>query len=703
MGIATLVISNLAISKKTMKRHIYLEDIPMDQAKEVFAQALADAGLWQPLSSESVPITAANGRVTAAPIWAKFSSPHYHAAAMDGFAVRAQDTHGAMETHAIQLTLIEEDEQAAEAIRPAKAVNTGHALPAWANAVVMIEHTQPVTLPDGGAGLDIRAALPPWHHVRPMGEDMVATELVLPANHTIRAVDLGAMAGSGHAVVDVYRQPRVAIIPTGSELVTAEDAVSNPLKAGQIIEYNSLVMAAQIENWGGLPTRFPPVQDNLEAIKTAVSQAALNHDLILVNAGSSAGSEDYTAHVVQALGRLLVHGIAVRPGHPVIFGMIGEESGGAGERGSGGESDDKFPHPPISPAPTPIVGVPGYPVSAALTGEMFIEPVLAQWRGQPAYEAPIMQATLTRKLNSHTGDDDYVRVAVGNVGGKVMATPISRGAGVITSLVRADGIVRIPRFSEGAEMGAAVNVHLYRTPREIDKTIVAIGSHDLTLDVLAQFLAEREGGWRLMSANVGSMGGLVALRRGECHLGGSHLLDPETGVYNDSYVRRYLPNEEIVLVTLVGREQGWIVPAGNPKGLAGWADAANADVQFVNRQRGAGTRVLLDYELGKVGISAEAMRGYEREEYTHLAVAAAIASGVADAGLGIRAAARALELDFVPLAHEQYDLVIPKAHYESELLRPLLDLLHDGAFKTAVSALPGYDVAPMGEARLLRM
>ena len=416
-----------------MKRHIYLEDIPMDQAKEVFAQALADAGLWQPLSSESVPITAANGRVTAAPIWAKFSSPHYHAAAMDGFAVRAQDTHGAMETHAIQLTLIEADTEAAEAIRPAKAVNTGHALPAWANAVVMIEHTQPVTLPDGGDGLEIRAALPPWHHVRPMGEDMVATELVLPANHTIRAVDLGAMAGSGHAVVEVYRRPRVAIIPTGSELISAETAVSNPLKPGQIIEYNSLVMAAQIENWGGIPTRFPAVQDNLEAIKTAVSQAVIDHDLILINAGSSAGSEDYTAHVVQALGRLLVHGIAVRPGHPVIFGMIGDQGSGIGDQD----------------AVTPIIGVPGYPVSAALTGEMFIEPVLAQWRGQPAYEAPIMQATLTRKLNSHTGDDDYVRVAVGNVGGKVMATPISRGAGVITSLVRADGIVT-PAVAEDA-------------------------------------------------------------------------------------------------------------------------------------------------------------------------------------------------------------------------------------------------------------
>ncbi|MCA9934186.1 MAG: substrate-binding domain-containing protein, partial [Anaerolineales bacterium] len=178
--------------------------------------------------------------------------------------------------------------------------------------------------------------------------------------------------------------------------------------------------------------------------------------------------------------------------------------------------------------------------------------------------------------------------------------------------------------------------------------------------------------------------------------GGSHLLDPETGVYNVSYVRRYLPDQPVVLVTLVGREQGWIVPPGNPKGLQGWADAANPEVRMVNRQRGAGTRVLLDYELGQRGITPQQVQGYEREEYTHLAVAAAVASGTADAGLGIRAAARALELDFVPLAHEQYQLVMPQAHYEGELLRPLLDLLHDGRFQQAVAALPGYDVAGMG-------
>ncbi len=674
-----------------MKRHIYLEDIPLDEAQAALTAVLQSHNLWQPLEMEMVPVTAANGRVTAEAIFANISSPHYHAGAMDGYAVRAQDTHGATETNPLRLPLVE---------GTARAINTGHALPPWANAVIMIEHTQLVEV-EGAPAIEIRASVPPWHHVRPMGEDMVATELVLPANHKLRPVDLGALAGSGHAVIPVYRRPRVAIIPTGSELVAAETAcpepveggVTNGISPGQIIEYNSIVLAAQIENWGGIPTRWPIVPDDFEAIKTAVSQAAQNHDLILINAGSSAGSEDYTAHVVKALGQLIVHGVAVRPGHPVIMGMI--EIGD-----SRLETDEQSPVSNLQ-SPVPIIGVPGYPVSAALTGEIFVEPLLARWQGQPAYEPPTLEATLTRKLASPTGDDDFVRVAVGKVGGNVMATPLSRGAGVITSLVRADGIVRIPRFSEGADAGSPVTVHLYRTPREIEKTIVVIGSHDLTLDLLAQFLAEKEGAWRLASANVGSLGGLVALRRGEAHLGGSHLLDPETGVYNESYIRRYLPNQEIALVTLVGREQGWIVSPGNPKNLADWADAANPDVQIVNRQRGAGTRVLFDYELSQRGIAPEQVRGYEREEYTHLAVAAAVASGVADAGVGIRAAARALALDFVPLAHEQYQLVIPKAYFESELLRPLLDLLHDDGFKTAVSALPGYDVHPMGQVTFL--
>jgi len=343
---------------------------------------------------------------------------------------------------------------------------------------------------------------------------------------------------------------------------------------------------------------------------------------------------------------------------------------------------------------TPIIGVPGYPVSAALTVDIFIEPVIAKWLGRRPNELPTETATLTRKIVSPAGDDDFVRVAVGKVGDKLLAAPLSRGAGVITSLVQADGLALIPSGTQGMEAGEKVQVRLYRSRAEIERTILCIGSHDLTLDLMAQFLSRHDR--RLASANVGSQGGLVALRRGEAHFAGSHLLDPKTGEYNISYIRQYMPNIPVKVLALVGREQGLIVKKGNPKGIKSLKDLSRPGVQFVNRQRGAGTRVLLDYHLNLMTISASSIEGYQQEEYTHLGVAASVASGRADCGLGIAAAAQALDLDFVSLFQERYDLVIPKQFAEDELLAPLFGLLADPAFRKAVSQLMGYDVSVMG-------
>jgi len=647
------------------EHRIYLHDIPLDEAWSRFIRALEGAGRWDPLPGEVVPVAEALGRVTAEPVWARVSSPGYHASAMDGYAVRAVDTYGASETAPVRLACVPRLGTLPDVPRPAAYVDTGDPLPAWADAVIMREHAQPL----GDEAVEIMAPVAPWQHVRPLGEDMVATELVLPANHALLPVDLGAVAGAGHTAVSVRRRPRVAVIPTGTELVTVEQAAAAGVRPGDIIEYNSLVLAAQVAQWGGAATRHAIVPDDFALIKAALQEAAAGHDLVLLNAGSSAGSEDYTARAVEELGELLVHGVAVRPGHPVILGMVGG---------------------------TPVIGVPGYPVSAALTGEIFVEPLLARWRGQPPLEKPSIAATITRKLLSPMGEDEWVRVTVGQVGDRVVAAPLSRGAGVITSLVRADGIVRIPRFSEGVDAGQAVTVELYRAPAEIARTLVAIGSHDLTLDLLAQHLAERHPGMRLSSAHAGSLGGLIALRRGEAHLAGAHLLDETTGGYNWSYVRQYLPDLPVALITLVQRDQGLMVPPGNPQGLAGLADLARPDVSIINRQRGAGTRLLLDYRLRQLGIVPESVRGYAREEYTHLAVAAAVASGVATCGLGIRAAARALGLDFVPLEKERYDLVIPLAYLDTGPLQKLLGLLADARFRDAVAALPGYDVTLMG-------
>jgi putative molybdopterin biosynthesis protein len=650
------------------QRSVFLQDVPLQEARSRFEQALRDAGLWKPLEPESIPLDQALGRISAEPIWAQISSPHYHASAMDGYALRATETEGASDRNPVELLVGSQ----------AQYVDTGDPLPEWADSVIPIEDLEVLSNTPKIKEKSIRLMAPtsPWSNVRLLGEDMVATELVIPSGHELRPVDLGAIAASGYDHVQVWRKPRVAIIPTGTEL----RAMGKPVKAGEIIEFNSLVLASQVESWGGLPDRLPIVQDELERIIDAAANAAINHDLVLIIAGSSAGTEDFTADVVEALGTLLVHGIAVRPGHPVILGMIEEASKGG---------------TPRVEKSIPIIGVPGYPVSATLTGEIFVKPLLGRWLSRQEIQPEILTAKLARKVHSRAGDLEYLRVTVGQVGEQWIASPLSRGAGVITSLVRADGIVEIPAGIQGIQAGETVPVRLYRSRQELERTILALGSHDLTLDLLAQFLSLR--GSRLSSGNLGSLGGLIALQRGEAHLAGSHLLDPETGEFNLPYIARYLPDVPVVVVRLVRREQGLILAPGNPKTITGLEDIARSDLAYVNRQRGAGTRILLDYQLEQLGIEPTSVRGYQHEEYTHLAVAAAVASGRADCGLAIHAAAAALKLDFLPLYQERYDLIIPKEHHESARLMPLLQLLGDSEFQETVASLPGYSIDSMGE------
>jgi len=443
-----------------------------------------------------------------------------------------------------------------------------------------------------------------------------------------------------------------------------------PVQPGRIIEFNSLMLAGQVREWGAEPERLAISRDDFAGIKLTVSQAVAQHDVVLVNAGSSAGSEDYTAEVIAELGQVVVHGVAVRPGHPVILGIV----------------DGK-----------PVLGVPGYPVSAVLTLDLFLKPLLAQMLGTALPGRPIIRATMTRKVLSPMGEDEYLRVSLGRVGERIVATPLNRGAGVITSLVRADGIARVPRFSEGVNVGDLVEAELLRPLEEIEQTMVCIGSHDPAIDVLANFIARRHPGRRLTAANVGSFGCLLARKRSESHFGGCHLLDETSGVYNVPYLKRTLEGEPAMLVHLAMRDQGLIVPPGNTKGIHALTDLARPDVRFVNRQKGSGTRVLLDYELAKAGLKPADIQGYEREEFTHLAVAVAVEGGSADVGLGVLAAARALNLEFVPLLREQYDLVVGTSFWDTELLAPLREALGSNQFRSEVEALGGYDAARMGE------
>jgi len=632
-------------------RDYYLSDLPLDEALERFRALLDQSGIALTTAFETIPLIEARGRVTAAPVWAVASSPHYDASAMDGIAVRAKETIGATESSPLRLSSPDQ----------VRWVDTGDPMPDGFDSVIMVEHVHELD----DATIEIRAPVPPYHHVRPIGEDIVATELILPKNHVLRPVDLGACAAAGLTDVSVSRKPVVTIIPTGTELVP----IGATLKPGDIVEFNSLIIGGLVDEWGGSSQTSPPVADDYEAIKTAVSNAAVDSDIVLVNAGSSAGSEDYTAEIVADLGELAVHGVAIRPGHPVVLGVVNGK---------------------------PTLGIPGYPVSAALSCELFVKPLIEKALGLREVSRDIADATIARNVHSPLGEDEYLRVKLGRVRERMVATPIQRGAGVIMSLVRADGLVKIPRLSEGVEAGTQVTVNLLRPLEAIEHTIVATGSHDLVLDLIASELTGT-GGVSFASSNVGSLGGLRAIDRGEAHLAGTHLLDEESGEYNVSFLRRYVRNQCVVLVNLVHRVQGFIIPKGNPASIESLNDLAREDIVFVNRQRGSGTRVLLDYKLVAAGIDTQQVAGYEREEYTHLAVAAAVAGGRANVGLGILSAARAIGMDFIPLFDERYDLAIPEDIYDSKLLAPMLQLIQSSDFRVKVEELGGYDAGQMGE------
>ena len=626
----------------------FLRDVPLPQALQSWRDAMAQAGCPERLEAVRVPVAEAAGRVTAEPVWATRSSPAYDAAAMDGIAVTAADTVGASESTPLALADADFDE-----------VDTGDPIPPGRDAVVMREH---VHRSDEGA--ELRSAVPPYQHVRSIGEDVAATELLLPTGHRLRPYDIAAAAAAGAVELTVRRAPVVAVLPSGDEI----RALTDPASDGEIPDTNSLMLAAQAREAGAQARVLPIVPDDPERIGAAVRDAAATADLVLVVAGSSAGRDDYTARVVADIGRLAVHGVAVRPGHPVVLGVVDR---------------------------TPVIGVPGLPVSAALTFDIFAAPLLASVEGTVPRVRATTKARLARKLATTMGSDDWIRVRLGEVEGRVVATPLPRGAGVLTSLVRADGLLVVPAGLEGHHAGAEVDVQLLRGLDEVARTVVAIGSHDLVLDLAASALRQQDPRLTLASSNVGSLGGLVALRDGLCHLAGSHLLDPETGEYTLPYVDRVLPDEDVAVVRLVHREQGLIVAAGNPLGLTGIADLAG-DVRYVNRQRGAGTRVLLDHELARVGVGPDEVTGYRREEHTHLAVAAAVAAGRADCGLGVLAAARAYGLGFVPVTREPYDLVTTVPVLESGILDPVLALLDDRLFLDQVEALGGYSTGESG-------
>ena len=634
------------------QRNIYISNTPLKEAKKIWQTALHHHGFYEHKPVEIIEVDDSLGRLTAEAVFARRSSPSYNAAAMDGIAVHFGDLTGASEAHSLHLN--------SSRFIP---VNTGNAIPDGYDAVVMIEDVHFVSANE----VELHMPATPWQHVRTIGEDIVATELILPEGHRIRAIDQGAMLATGITEVQVRRPPKAHVIPTGSELIQPSETP----RPGQIVEFNTRILAGYLQEWGANASRGLPVADNPELLKKTLLAAVADNDFVILNAGASAGTRDYSTEVLAEIGEVIVHGVAIKPGKPVILAMV---------KG------------------TPVIGLPGYPVSALLTMRIFVREMISLFLGQGLPVAQYVEAILSRPLHSAMGVDQFVRITLGRVGDNLMATPSGKGAGAVMSLVRADGLLTVSAGCEGIGAGEKVEIELLRPQTEVDSTLVCIGSHDNILDLLANQLHKQRPIVRISSAHVGSMGGIMAMRRGEAHIAGTHLLDEETSEYNISFIKRFLQDIPLQLINLCYREQGLMIARGNPKNIQSFGDIAKGKYTFINRQNGAGTRLLTDKILRDEQIDSAEIIGYDHEEYTHMSVAASVANASVDAGLGIRAAANALNLDFVPIAEERYDLIVPARHLADQKVATVLELIRTNtSFHATILALGGYNLRDCGK------
>jgi len=649
-----------------MDRNIYLTKITLEEAKQKIEEAILEKKIIFKRESEIILTKEALDRITAEPVYARRSSLHYAAVAMDGIAVHSRDTSNTTESNPVILTYQKDFLY----------VNTGNPLPEGFDAVIKIEEVVLVEKDksekdvDGGGRyeqLKIFKAVFPGLNVRQVGEDIITNQLILAANHKVRPMDIGALLAGGVNEIVVRKKPRVAIIPTGEEL---RNPTEEELKPGEIIDFNSQMLAASIKQWGGEPIIYDVVRDLQDELKRTIDSAVKKEDIVAIIAGTSAGSKDFTAQVLKESGEVFFHGIAIMPGKPTIAGMVKN---------------------------TPVIGLPGYPVSFLIAAWEFVLPLLCKITGMPVPVRKKIAAEMSRTVVSRVGDEEFLRVKLAKIDQQLLAYPLSRGAGVISSLVEADGLLRIPAFSEGLAFKEKAEVELLDDSVNLENTLINIGSHDLLLDVLRNDLQTVYPELRLASFHTGSMGGLLALKQGIAHMATSHLLDVESGEYNFPYIRRVLAGHDVVVINMVYREQGLIVAQGNPKNIKGIDDLLRKDITYINRQKGSGTRVLLDYLLSEHKLDAEEIKGYQQEEFSHLMVASAVANQRADLGMGIYSAASAFKLDFIPIIKERYDVIIPRKYYHSDRIQRLLEMINTENFKEGVARLGGYDLSQCGK------
>ncbi|MBP7553776.1 MAG: molybdopterin biosynthesis protein [Spirochaetes bacterium] len=627
----------------------YLSNTELTTALAKYMEILIENGLSP--KEELIPVEESLNRILSRAVYARISNPSYNSSAMDGLAVKARSAFNATETTPVILEKI-------DYLR----VDTGDILPEEYDAVIMIEDV--VDMEDGK--IKILNAVSPWQNVRQIGEDICEGEMILPSFSKITPAFIGAALSCGVTQIWASKRPVIALIPTGDEIVSpfAEK------KDGEIFETNGYTFSSLALEYGCVPVRYDIVKDNLDDIKQTVIKASAVSDIVCVIGGSSAGRDDLSATVISQLGRVVIHGLAIKPGKPCVLGII----------------DNK-----------PALGIPGYPVSGILIFRLIVKKIIEILTGAEFDKPEIIQAELTKKIVSSLKYEEFVRVKLGLIDGKYKAFPFNKGAGAVTSLVKTDGIIRIPQNFEGYNEGKITEVELLRSKKDINNVLIIGGSHDPLIDEIIDICRINYRNMYVSSSNIGSMAGLIAIKRNEAHLAGIHLLDEETGSYNISYIKKYFPDRKTVLIKCVKRIQGIIVEKGNPKNIKTIKDLTNPDIRYVDRQMGSGTRILFDFELQKNSINPRLINGYDRVENTHIAVSLAIKSRTADAGLGVYSASKIYGLDFIPIAEEEYDFLTLERFISDEKLDKFVKSLKNPDFIKRIDDLGGYSYDKIGD------
>ena len=633
-------------------RKIFRELISLDEAKKRLFSAVK---VIQKV--EEIPLTEAYGRILAEDYYSEVDIPPFDRATMDGYAVKAEDTFGAEEDNPVELKVIgkvEAGEVPNMEVRKGTAVeiSTGAVIPKGANAVVMVEYTS-----RKNDSILIYKPVPPGANIMSAGSDIRAGELLVRKGTKLTAREIGVLASAGFDKVKVIMKPKIAVVSTGNELKSPGEK----LEFGKIYDVNTYTICAGIIENGGEPIPLGIARDDESEIRSMILRGLELADMVILSGGTSAGVGDKIYRILGELGEILAHGIAVKPGKPTVLAIV----------------DDK-----------PVIGLPGYPTSALMIFELIVAPLIRLMAGLQKEEYKSIKARIPIRYISAMGRREFLPVNIVKSEGGFVAYPFVDYSGAISTLAEADGFVEIPENKFILEENEEVEVRLFGDIKVAD--LMIIGSHCIGVDVLVDILQKR--GILAKVINVGSTGGIMAIKRGEADIAGVHLLDPYTGMYNIPYLLKYGLKGQAVLVRGYIREQGLIVAKGNPKKIEGIEDLLRSDVTFINRNAGSGTRILLDMYLKKIaedrGLSFDdikrSIKGYDVEAKSHTAVAIAVLMGKADVGLGIRAVAERYGLDFIPIKPEEYDFVIRKDRLNKDAVKEFIKVLRSDEFKDAL-------------------